>query len=91
MAVATKSSRHVLRVKKILEGDAISLLPESGGFCPCATTEDGVVLSVHGSRDIFLSEKNIYEILEHVLKGEAGTTLELDELVVEPPKAEESK
>lgn len=85
MSVAEKSSRHVLHLKKILEGDSVSMMPESGGFCECPSTGDGVLLTTYKSRTIFLSEKNIYKILRHFMQGEAYTTLELDEFeVVEP-------
>jgi hypothetical protein len=87
MSVAVKSSRHVLHLKKILEGDSVSMMPESGGFCDCSATGDGVLLTAHKSRTIFLSEKNIYKILKHVLEGGEYTTLELDEFeVAEDPK-----
>lgn len=91
MSVAEKSSRHVLHLKKILEGDSVSMMPESGGFCECPSTGDGVLLTTYKSRTIFLSEKNIYKILRHVLEGEKGTILQLDEFEVpEEPTAVES-
>jgi len=90
MSVAEKSSRHVLHLKKILEGDSISMMPESGGFCECPSTGDGVLLTTYKSRTIFLSEKNIYKIMKHVLEGEALSTLVLDEFdIPEVPAAVE--
>ena len=87
MSVAEKSSRHVLHLKKILEGDSVSMMPESGGFCECPSTGDGVLLTTYKSRTIFLSEKNLYKIVNHVLEGGEGVTLQLDEFEVpEEPK-----
>jgi len=79
MTEAKRTSKNVLEARKILEGDCASLMPDSGGFCTCPATSDGVILSTYGSRGIFLSVKNLYNIVEHILEGKAHSTLVLDE------------
>jgi hypothetical protein len=79
MAKVKNTQRHILNIKKILKGMNISLLPDSGGFCHCEAPSDGLLLSVYGSRDIFLSKKSLTKMLNHLQKKDSGSDIQIDE------------
>lgn len=83
----TEKSRNILEARKVMEGDDITRSCGGGGFYSGTVPMAGVQLIAYGSNAIFLSKKNIYKLLNLVLKGAPNTTIEIEEYPEE--KAEE--